>query len=1523
MSRSELPSSEPFIRPDPRGGHASPQTDEYLPYGHPARDHHPRMSDGQYGAAMLISASHLDRQINTFIQETSVISPQPAESSTRPSDWQQQTRHASSPEQDSDDDDGHLPSNAPHAHLRMAGSRPPSRAALVRRRSRAPSTSSSFVDRGQESQTPGYLFLNEVPPLRIKKSTLANHPPPLHSPKQKGKAPTHSRATSHHRRADDQQQRSDRAQRAIESNPAEFGIGSAEQDLKAPIDIFKSPQHAWYFVRRLVGLELRWEAARAWKLTDLNSSSVDTSRKEPSNHHSRVRSNDDQSSYSWDSSSGETTVAAENLPILTYLIQNFLLTLPIIRDTVSVVPNVPHSSHFNPQAPANHTSVAVYWTAGVLPILRRLHQSNLSAVIDLGSPGFLHILFDSHIARLIERSVATSLKLCTQTPRFHKTPNPVTCGAGELASEGTRRPRSLDDPEVTSPEKNQPPQNEETPDPSNEAGRAETHYFKDITPLAVSHPPDPGTPEREQPRTYVHNFEKEPQRYSGISVQPSQRASIGIVTPSNSNSMPDSHEAHPLNRTENFSVGFLTHEMQKTGVTPSNTPSSKTFSSTSTYDRHPTDTEISTFMPSVFGSIQESPLAPSWSKGFNQLDASIGKTKATDSFHYRKSVPAASATSEEVKSVRQTIERMKMERQNNSEHGHEDDNKHTGEIDTDSELKRASKWGFTLKSLSLLRHSNTVRAPEDPKKAFRRSWRIKSENAPKMYLPPSPDALSLKFSQSASPQVSDTPFQKVTVPESLVKGLSSPYEKIYQPESFQFQFELLEMPKDSVPWPWGDPVPFWKGTPVHKLSWGGFEVDLVGIRQGIGKNSFVIRVRRPSRLDEYVLRKESQFKNYCRRLSKDFPNAHVRAVPPPEISLEDDLSSLDALLQEDEHQLVLSNRSDGFGKVVVPQISSESRMVQPLSDLNPNLSGNPCFVDPFTSLPVSQEPVIAHEEIKRRATLASIFGVGNHKSKFSLDTRSDWNGSNRMGKNLTDARNERVTVDREIVGSAKQPKHPGHSRRGSLRQIKVSSDTHRRALRGWLRDTLSIRAVGHHPETAAFLLLGSVVPEEKDLLDIRQREMIDEERRNERLQVAQGAAERSKTIHEWWSEMKNEFVDGEGLQNLSNALKQGSSVEELPLRFQKALEWIRMNIAEGLHELLVIGNQSDILFGKLLGLNAAIPWSLIKNVLKIKKPNLMCKALLEVFLNKKSSLGKSKPSVIQRLIEIAINETEGSFVEVERRIQACRARIQSLTMCEKIIKFVHASKDLKNLFRRYSESADIELVVAIVRSAEEPRLDKYDLERVMSASKAFKSLLAKNRNRITSSMTENIHVRLILDLKLYLRLISQEWDSKQIRKMFSEDSVAEALEVLISPMLEFLKRTYNTGNAVQALDDAQSFIEQLITVVNALRSRIQGLLQPILVSEIVLPVDLDELSDELDEIVEWEETKRKRQYEQLCRRYSADVDGDDPVIIEGDGFGRSKVEPLVDPKPLPPQLDHIASCLELFRAAIGKALLRR
>lgn len=87
-------------------------------------------------------------------------------------------------------------------------------------------------------------------------------------------------------------------------------------------------------------------------------------------------------------------------------------------------------------------------------------------------------------------------------------------------------------------------------------------------------------------------------------------------------------------------------------------------------------------------------------------------------------------------------------------------------------------------------------------------------------------------------------------------------------------------------------------------------------------------------------------------------------------------------------------------------------------------------------------------------------------------------------------------------------------------------DAERRALRGWLRDTLSIRTVGHHRETAAFLLLGGVRLKEPDMRDVSARQRVDEMRRNGRVSVAQGAADRAKVAHTVWSSVLRECIEG-------------------------------------------------------------------------------------------------------------------------------------------------------------------------------------------------------------------------------------------------------------------------------------------------------------------------------------------------------------------------------------------------------------
>lgn len=76
------------------------------------------------------------------------------------------------------------------------------------------------------------------------------------------------------------------------------------------------------------------------------------------------------------------------------------------------------------------------------------------------------------------------------------------------------------------------------------------------------------------------------------------------------------------------------------------------------------------------------------------------------------------------------------------------------------------------------------------------------------------------------------------------------------------------LPKSPMPWPWGSPVNFSQSLDVQKLAYGGFEADLISSRSGAVAHSFVLRVRRPNRLDEYVVRTEQDFARYREKVGR-------------------------------------------------------------------------------------------------------------------------------------------------------------------------------------------------------------------------------------------------------------------------------------------------------------------------------------------------------------------------------------------------------------------------------------------------------------------------------------------------------------------------------------------------------------------------------------------------------------------------------------------------------------------------------
>lgn len=98
------------------------------------------------------------------------------------------------------------------------------------------------------------------------------------------------------------------------------------------------------------------------------------------------------------------------VPLLRYLIRHFLLTLPLVRD-------VPHS---NPDQATSSTPA--YWAEGILPVLRAIHEADLSHAQDHGAPASGGQVYGIYVRKAIERFVGAGLKLSTR--RHGTSPEP-------------------------------------------------------------------------------------------------------------------------------------------------------------------------------------------------------------------------------------------------------------------------------------------------------------------------------------------------------------------------------------------------------------------------------------------------------------------------------------------------------------------------------------------------------------------------------------------------------------------------------------------------------------------------------------------------------------------------------------------------------------------------------------------------------------------------------------------------------------------------------------------------------------------------------------------------------------------------------------------------------------------------------------------------------------------------------------------------------------------------------------------
>ncbi|GAA6001489.1 hypothetical protein JCM10207_006692 [Rhodosporidiobolus poonsookiae] len=1366
-------------------------------------------------------------------------------------------------------------------------------------------------------------------------------------------------------------------------NGGEYGAvdGYADEDGPRTSSNF-SKEEAWYFLRALIGREIQHEEGLLWKLSELDGG---------------YGANGTES-YTESISPGEA-------PILRYLIRHFLLTLPLVRDVSS--PN----------------EVPTFWTDGLHPIIRAVHDADLSKPVDRGVPSPTSQLYSSSIRNALERFIAAGLKLSSAE---YDSPTPPHASSVPMQQQTTSSTRynfqPTAPPPAPAPEPQPAPQSKKkhglSSRPSSATSSSPGRRFSlgrlfggvDRAPIKTSPPvpafPPPPTlaqppsslspPETstsDAPLTSETEDESEDGRRR--SAGPARPDSAILPTPLNLSlvsaglptlpaepSPPTGDEAaHPeesgleelqLARTESHTTGATGldtasfHSARESA--PSRAESEARYEEAEDEDATTTLPQLS--LPALGGTELQREASAAGTVRARPLS---GTGTDTEGFEYYPSDAANTPTQE------QAGYQFSPLGPQNTPKGKQ------REIDAEPYvIDDAAAVGATLAPpvpySPPYAPSSPIRSPPRPRtpiqiapggtpRARRNKFGLgalmpkRSRSGDDVSPPlretaePSPPPAPLAASASKPPQQEENDFvAAMAIPASLMQpssGYPSSSGHDYQPREAVLPPVLL--PKGGVKWPYDDDVRFVRGPEYDQLKWGGFEVDVVGVRKGVFSHSYIIRVRRPARLDEYVVRSESQFIRFHRALVKSFPQAHIRRIPTSDPKNDTIIRPKPSLPTIASATSLISGppgaNGTTDGHVSESTNHSRSRLalglraaaMDPQNSLTPSRTATRSSVGSTFARSLRAQSVHSAGEVRairsqrsRSATLTSTIPPRPYSAAGSYRS---------FPASLT----SRLTVPVEI--GKKMPPH----------------DPRRRALRAWLKDALAVRTVGHHKETAAFLLLGSIVPKDSDVLDIGKRELIDDARRIARLRMAQDAADRVKANHKQWALVEKEVIHGEGLSEISEALRTVSSVDKLPVKYQKVLESLRFSLAETLFDVLVTGDSSGTTFSKLKALHSSFPYFLAKQALRLKGSTLMGRALQDLLLSRPFG-GKS---LLQKILAIVLDDDPARLAQEMDRLQA---RIGSATMCEKLSIFVHDSREKKEIIRRYAEENNIELVLCIVRGADEPRLPGFELDRVTRASKAYRKFAKTKPTPLQKAQAKDPDLRLVLDLQAFLRLASRDRDATVLREMLAQEDFAAAVEIVTKPFVQLIKRTYKVGNGAQALSDLQRFLDQLIIIVEALRSRVQdpqksirilarllarhqqaaytflrsihrgetiveeflqwgwtasvflrrGLAQPINLDDLVPPSHQEEktyLLEELEDLVAFHRQKRRAAFEAQCRRYAGDVDADDPVLVEGDGKGRSRVEAWAEERPRMPSLSEVPLYANAFKEQLKSVFL--
>lgn len=369
--------------------------------------------------------------------------------------------------------------------------------------------------------------------------------------------------------------------------------------------------------------------------------------------------------------------------------------------------------------------------------------------------------------------------------------------------------------------------------------------------------------------------------------------------------------------------------------------------------------------------------------------------------------------------------------------------------------------------------------------------------------------------------------------------------------------------------------------------------------------------------------------------------------------------------------------------------------------------------------------------------------------------------------------------------------------------VRLHREDQRVSLRAFLRTLLQNPQIADSRSLKDFLTSNPVKLNEEEREDVANRKEMDARRLEEQQQFYEIARKRAAELDVYMEKFRRSIVESNGLSKLFSEVKQRNTIQELSPEYQKFAEWLRIEIAATIYHLFLAEDNSPELFAQAKQIHSLLPYTVMKNVIRIANPAAVMSGVLDLFLAQPFGTR----SLLQRIFSTTLNN---GIRAQQKAVESLAAKINEQAFVTKLSAFVSAPEDIKNEIRAEAESEQVEIVVAILRSEYfEPALTPPQIQKIFNAYVAWTSAVENIDAELKQGAEE------FSRLKQLLKMMTRTRDKEMMAQMIEEPTTLQLFRDLFTIFYEPLVRVYKSANVYNSITDFAQFMDDMIKTVES------------------------------------------------------------------------------------------------------------